>query len=387
MAVHRRIFGYDPNAPERSAELFAKNGFSAVVGGKNDGAAEIFRAAGLDYYVACGCFSLPEDPDPSLLCTDCTGRATAWFGSGCPNEPQLRQNSLQLAAELAASKNICGVILDAARFASPGGEGGRDPFFTCFCPRCMEKMERLGFDARKIRSAVRALRTHLRTGAGYRETEHRPALEDWLRFRRVCVTGHLADFTAVLREKAPALRLGIYCFSPSLAPLVGQSYPDIARYFDFASPMLYRYYAPEIGVACPDHEWAAILSWLEQLPEQSAAPVRELLTELTGQQPGELGTARELWENGCPVQWIAKEACRARAELGSCALEPILALGDPCFLDCARAVEPFAQTIDCFAYDAENFSRCFCREKADVYRNDGETQGKFEKGRISSERF
>ncbi|MDD6175338.1 MAG: hypothetical protein PUC59_06230, partial [Firmicutes bacterium] len=129
----------------------------------------------------------------------------------------------------------------------------------------------------------------------------------------------------------------------------------------FASPMLYRYYAPETGVACPDHEWAALLQWLERLPEQSAAPVRELLAALTGQQPGELGAARELRENGCPVQWIAREARRAQAELGGCAMEPILALGDPLFRDCAEAVEPFAQTIDCFAYDAEDFSRVFCQ--------------------------
>ena len=230
------------------------------------------------------------------------------------------------------------------------------------------------FDAQKLRSAVRALRTHLRTGEGYRETEHRPALEDWLRFRRACISEHLADFTAVLRKKAPALRLGIYCFSPSLAPLVGQSYQDIARYFDFASPMLYRYYAPEVGVACPDHEWAAILSWMERLPEPSAAPVRELLTALTGQQPGELSTARELRENGCPVQWIEKEARRARAELGGCAPEPILALGDPCFWDCVHAVEPFAQAIDCFAYDAVNFSRCFCGEEANLRQSGGTAQ-------------
>ena len=113
---------------------------------------------------------------------------------------------------------------------------------------------------------------------------------------------------------------------------------------------------------------------MERLPEPSAAPVRELLTALTGQQPGELGTARELRENGCPVQWIEKEARRARAELGGCAPEPILALGDPCFWDCVHAVETFAQAIDCFAYDAVNFSRCFCGEEANLRQSGGTAQ-------------
>lgn len=358
----RRIYGFDAAHPERCAEEFARCGISAVVSGRNKAAAQLFSTAGLDYYICCGCFSLPGQPDEALLCVDSNGNRTAWFGSGCPNEITLREGSLNLAAELAAEENVRGVIIDAARFASPAGESGMDAFFTCFCPRCMEKMERLGFDAEKIRLAVRALRSHLQTGSGYRESEHRSAIEDWLKFRRHCVTEHLTAFTQTLRQRNPQLRLGIYCFSPSLAPLVGQSYEDISNLFDFASPMLYRYYAPEIGVACPDHEWAAIAGWLEQLPEQSAAPVRELFSALTGESMQSFISAADLRQNGCPVEWIAEETARAKAELGGrCALEPILALGDPLFADCARAVEPYAETVDCFVYTQQDFARCFLK--------------------------
>lgn len=294
------LHGMDGTDPEGCARTLRALGFSAVVdGGMTPRKLEALARHGLKGYACVSAFGLLEDIKSA--CVDDEGRARVWFGSGCPTDPELRERRFQRALAVAELEGLQGVLLDGARFASPASPEGEAAFFTCFCPRCMERAGQMGASPRRMRQAV----ARARQGGG-RPEDWLGELDEWLTFRQRVIDEYIRAFAGALRAARPGLRVGAYIFPDSLAGWVGQRAPAIYG-LDLVAPMLYRRFPDPQGPACLNHEHAA----LARLFPAGERPWQAVLSE--GFEPERLGEE--------------VRAAKARCAPGSC-LAPILQLDD-----------------------------------------------------------
>ena len=357
-----RIFGYDQSDLPGTAEIYQKHGITSVVGFANPEAAEFFAANGFEYYIMQGCFHTDERTEsPENLCLDINGNRTKWFGSACPLSPAAIAKCMAQARQFAAMPNITGIIIDGARYASPASPENADAFFTCFCERCVAKMTQLGYDPTLIKSSVAALYTHCKTGQGYSPDIHRRGIDQWLAFRRSVITAHLTQYAKAIRAVNPKLQVGMYLFTPSLSPLVGQNYYDLAEVFDFLSPMIYRQYRQMEGPACLDHELAALRRTADHLTDAQKQPVYALYSQLTGLPFEELPGVAQLLAEGCPVSYVENEVRKAQAWVGArIEISPIIMLEDTRLAQSIQAcLNQGVKTLDFFLYDKAVFAAHF----------------------------
>ncbi len=346
-------------------EWLAELGFSDMVVGPSREQVRAVKEAGLRAHVVFGVFSLGGGKGRvELLAEDPLGRKHVWFGSGCPNNPELRRGIMGRIEEAVTGLEADGVMLDGVRFASPGS--GLEAFLTCFCRHCREKAGELGLDFEGMRRAclglleafydVRRLLPWVgayggsplslyRLLAGYGDG----GLLDWLVFREKSIEEFVRDVRNLLRSYG-GVELGAYVFTPSLAPLVGQSYDMLRRYLDVVKPMIYRLGK---GVACLNYELYVAARDLARWNGLDEDAVLGVLKRLLGLGWLECRFGR-LLEDGLPVEVVGVEARRARLLLEDAAgLHPIIMLGDE------RIEEAVAQAVwevdglDFFAYREE----------------------------------
>ena len=320
-------------------------GVTGVMGPKEIAAPAL--AQGLQVLLCGGAFPAAGFAGEDHLALDIRGRRRVWFYSCCPNHGPTRQANLAMYRELAATPGIGGLVIDGARFASPASSFQPEAFFTCFCPRCLEKMAELGFDPERVQEGVSALYAWLR------ESGPKPGdwsgVGDWLTFRRRCATEHLKDFAALAHQAG--VEAGAFFFAPSLAGLVGQSYRDMAGVMDFLSPMLYPAYPQQEGdpgTACLNWELYALGRLLAGAMGEEAAR-RELSRQMGYELPPLENLKRE-----APRGLIAAETARAREEAGPARVTPILQLDDPGLPESvAQAQKGGAGELAFFAYRKE----------------------------------
>ena len=315
--MKRFLFGMDAERPGDCARLLRRKGIDAVVLGDADARTrEALAENGLMLYLCYGAHGLGGDfADPVHLARDAEGREARWFSSGCPNDVALARARMDAALERAANlPEMRGILVDGARFASFASTEGPDGFFSCFCPRCMERMEALGLDAARIRRAVRRL------GSERRITDE-AAIAGWFAFRADCVGAYLEDFAGRVHALPGSPEAGAFVFAPSLAGFVGQTARACAP-LDLVSPMLYRAYPHADGPACLGHEWAAASRLFE--PE-----VLRRLAELSGADAGFVPRQEPdaLLAKGFAPERIGAEIAAARLRPGQ-SLLPILQIED-----------------------------------------------------------
>lgn len=337
------MHGIDEIDPHTSAMRLHDKGVSAVVL-NNPRHAAAASAAGLDVWLYATCFALDEllDED-SHKTVDITGRSQAWFGCGCPNSPILRERNLELVRRLAGTPEIKGIFIDRCRFASPAA--GLNAFLTCFDDICRQKAENMGYDFAQIRRDVRFLyqslkgkkQAHERRGlmwfkgpAGVVEwlMDH-PGLLDWLRFRRSSITEHFRAVSEIVHRAG--LRLGVYLFTPSLAPLVGQSYIDLRDFVDVFAPIIFR--------NCPHKACEACLAWeITAIPDElsvGGTSMESLVTSIMLSWTRMTGPVTErtiagLRSGGISPEAAARESILARSLIGrNKELAPIINMDDP----------------------------------------------------------
>jgi hypothetical protein len=321
------MFGAGSNIP-KSLALLKDLGFQAVVG-NNPALIEEAGRLGLAVYMCSGAYgaSAPFDGE-EYLARDINGNPQLWFGSTCPNQPEVRRNNLIQIAEMAGTDGIQGVFIDGARFASPASSPIADAFYTCFCPVCEEKAKRLGFDFARMRAAVRAFYDNTPAQGLSLILDHLAGLADWLAFRRVCTSEHLQNFARTVKEVNPSLETGIFLFTPSLAPLVGQHYGDLRGYIDIFSPMIYRHYQAQQGPACLNFEVSVLADELSKrlLPFER---VQSLLRALTGLDMTGFDDPDSIRERGFAPSAVASETRKARQLIDDAGrLIPIIQLVD-----------------------------------------------------------
>ena len=315
------LFGMDQEQPAQFAQALAEKGYQAVVCAAEERQISALRRAGLEAYLCVPAFPLS---DGGGRCVDTEGRERIWFSSGCPCDEEAAERGLRRIAALARTAGIRGIYLDGARFASPASAEGEEAFFTCFCPHCRARAEKLGLDLEEGRRQLVALRQGKRTGFP-------PVLAA---FRSQVIADYFTRFIETVHAAGPGLEANAFVFAPSLGWLVGQTGAAFAG-VDVLSPMLYRAYPGSFGTACLNHEYGALLRLFG----------RESAERMAG-----MALPSNPLEAGFPPDALERETRAARA-LFSGRLEPIVQLADPLLRESVRAVaRGGAQGCGLFAY-------------------------------------
>lgn len=331
------MFGMDADTPEECAREMRLRGISTVVGPPNVRAAEACRKEGLCVYACFGAYGMRSGDPDAWLSEDAFGNRRRWFGSGCPREDALFERNLTDGIQKAKATGASGILADGLRFASPAP--GSELFLSCFCPRCREKGEKLGFDMDAMRSDVQA----------FAKTPGRMPPEKWLAYREACVAEGFSAFRK--RVEGEGLESGSFVFADSLSALVGQT-ARAAQGLSILAPMLYRRYRKRPGIACLNDEYAALYALYESRGD--ADPALEI-ERFTGVAPPSGGTEAIL-ERGFEPSAIAWKTARARSKFSG-RLAPILQLDDERLRESIRAaVESGADSVGFFAYEKESFA-------------------------------
>jgi hypothetical protein len=329
------MHGFGGDDPRATAKAMKDMGFGVVVAGGENVIAAV-KEQGMDSWLCGGAFGLGSAGDDQKA-IDIEGNPQVWFGSGSPNSAKIREQNLKSYEDMVKTEGISGILVDGCRFASPAS--GLMPFLTDFSDMSKQKAETLGFDFVRMKQDVTALhasitakegggRLWLETPVGIVEwLTQRPGVLDWLRFRRVCSTEHFRDLEKIIH--GAGLKMGVYIFTPSLAPLVGQSYVDLAPFMDVFAPMIYRNYPDSRGEACLNWELTMIPEelGLSGTPDEEA--VMSLILHFTGL--AEVAPERTIaaLREDLPPEAVGHETRMARSLIGDKALAPIIYIDDP----------------------------------------------------------
>ena len=333
------VFGMDPRHPTESARLIRERGFDAVVlGSATPKTAQALEAEGLELYLCFGAYSAPENSE--CLAEDAFHTPRRWFNSGCSNDLENAEKHLNAVLDKAAQlPSVRGILVDGARFASFASVEGIEPFFTCFCPRCMQAMQDMGLDAETIRETVGRLMQKRSPQPG-----DEFLLRQWLSFREKTVQDYMDRFAAKVHDLRSNLIAGAFIFAPSLGLFVGQT-PAACRSLDVVSHMLYRDYHQQYGVACLGHEWAALI--------EGFGKDTQAFLNACGADPAfnVTQTPDQLLHGGFEPEWVGLEVARARETYPSQLLWPILQLDDDRVHETAQCSrQGGADAVGLFAY-------------------------------------
>jgi len=320
-----------------TAKALKEAGFDMVVAG-GDAVAAV-TAEGMESWLCGGAFGLGDlKDDDAYKAVDLAGGPQVWFGSGCPNNATLRERNLGSYRKMAATPGISGILVDGCRFASPAS--GLHPFLTCFCDTCRDKAGKLGFDFEAMKRDVAALNDALTgkgdTPAAWAATPvgaaewlvRHPGVLEWLRFRRACATEHFRSIGEIIH--GAGLRMGVYIFTPSLAPLVGQSYADLGEFVDVFAPMIYRNYPKRPGIACLNWELTIIPEGLEVAGTPAEKAALDLYLAWTGLDDVVSDRTIAAVQKEVPPEAVGHETAQARALLDDDKeLAPIIYIEDP----------------------------------------------------------
>ena len=193
----------------------------------------------------------------------------------CPNRAAAREAVLERLSDVIAGGCYRGVFLDRIRFPSPAANPARD--LACFCEDCQQAAGQAGLDLVLAREHLRWL---LETPEGKRAATHcilssscaqqANAPSYWL--KQLLAFRH-RSITAVVKAAADlattrGLKVGLDCFSPTLALLVGQHLSGLAAHCDWIKVMTY---ARAFGPASIPFEILGLADWLMASDGESRA--------------------------------------------------------------------------------------------------------------------
>ncbi len=232
----------------------------------------------------------PDNPDWRVVGLS-GGRVAGPLGKAeftflCPNRETIQESVLQCLDEALASGYYDGVFLDRIRFPSPADDfAGK---FACFCDTCRIAAHELGLDLGAVQQAV----SRLLEIAGGRHAvvsemlaafpapdvaEDISLLRRMLAFRERSISHFVTVVVELVRGRN--LQVGLDCFSPTLARMVGQNLARLAEDADWIKVMTYaRAFAP----ASLPYELAGIAGWQTAAQGETEQAALECLAETTG---------------------------------------------------------------------------------------------------------
>ena len=177
------------------------------------------------------------------------------FTFACPNHPEVQEALSQRMDELLKEGVYQGFFLDRIRFPSPAAHPLDD--LGCFCEHCRTKATAAGLDLEQVRKTVTELdetspgrqslvRTLISAVHAHPAGERRRSLQSFLEFRKQSVNDLVAMLCQTLRHAG--MEIGLDCFSPSLACMVGQDLGALSDHVDWIKVMSYAHTWATAGI-------------------------------------------------------------------------------------------------------------------------------------------
>jgi hypothetical protein len=253
---------------------------------------------------------LSGDPVPGF-------RGIPEFTFVCPNRPAVREAVLDHLFEQIRQDDYHGIFLDRIRYPSSVADPGR--WLACFCDDCHRAAADEGIDLAVTQRHVKALLSKPERVSGFLEAllgspgaetpahdTDLAALKAFLAFRARSVTRFVQAAAELIR--AEGLQVGLDCFSPAVAFLVGQDLEALAPHCEWIKIMSYGH---TLGPAGLPFELLGLADWLVEQRSVSEAGVLRWLAVATGLSlPGDRDSLRQ---EGLASQALAAEVRRGRA--------------------------------------------------------------------------
>jgi hypothetical protein len=211
----------------------------------------------------------------------------------CPNHPDARRFVLSHVQSIVSQVIYHGIFLDRLRFPSPSLDPLGD--LACFCEHCQRRAADQGLDLAEIRQlilqqsfteqgAISLVRTLLSAQPDLSDTALSHALQRLLAFRQACISDFLAQVISLL--EAAHMEIGLDCFSPCLARMVGQDLQALASHVDWVKIMTYAHTNAPAGLP---YELSGLVRFLTQRTsldeEQAMSMIAECISlPLPGRQ-------------------------------------------------------------------------------------------------------
>lgn len=241
-------------------------------------------------------FPKPEWRTVGLLGAPISGfRDLPEFTFFCPNRLEARHAALERLEDILRSGIYDGIFLDRIRYPSALSNPLRD--LACFCSGCQQLAATEVVDLEEVRRRIlpffntpQSLRIFLnllfdRQGETIPLSAVPRAIEShvlqtlmlFLSFRKRSINRMVAEVSALIRSHG--LNVGLDCFSPILAPTVGQSLIRLDTFADWVKTMNYIH---AWGPASLPYELSNLAAWLVDRNAWSESETLEFLTILTG---------------------------------------------------------------------------------------------------------
>lgn len=201
----------------------------------------------------------------------------------CPNRPAVRQAALDHLGQIVRCGGYEGLFLDRIRYPSSAADPGR--WLSCFCEDCQRKAAAGGLDLEGVRQTIRYMVRTLAGGQSFLQTllgsliadPESTIIHEFLEFRERSIS-ELVGAAAELIHGA-GMAVGLDCFAPSLARLVGQNLEALDALGQWTKVMVYGH---TFGPAGLPYELIDLAQWLVdryRLDETAALPI---LSQTTG---------------------------------------------------------------------------------------------------------
>ena len=193
-----------------------------------------YQVFGLSGRRVAGHFSMPE------------------FTFMCPNNPDLNDNLLAHLEKILKRGIYDGIFLDRMRF--PALSNDPENNLSCFCPHCQAQAKGKGLDLLYIQDQIKQMLTTsegvlrfieviLGSGKSEDSTPQQLALRNFLDFRVDSITRIVQQSEKLARSYY--WKVGLDCFSPTLAYSVGQDLAGLDSIGDWIKTMTYLHtFAP-----------------------------------------------------------------------------------------------------------------------------------------------
>ncbi len=232
----------------------------------------------------------------------------------CPNNEAAVQAVLDEFKCQLSSGPYQGVFLDRIRFPSPASNPARS--LGCFCDSCRQAAAGEGLDLDAVRGVIQAM---ARTFKGRKQflsqlfsahsltpgIEKLDQLGRYLAFRERSISCFVEKASAIAWRAG--LKVGLDCFSPALARMVGQNLGVLSASCDWIKIMTYGHCLAPAGLP---YELMGLANWLEPAAPDSE---REALHAVS--QAGRLALPPaydDLRRQGIRPPELAAEVVRAR---------------------------------------------------------------------------
>ncbi len=219
----------------------------------------------------------------------------------CPNHPAV-QEFITARVEKVIRRGIYqGLFLDRMRFPSPAASP--ENYFGCFCDYCRRSAAEARIDLEAVRHQITRMLAEKNQRIAFTQSlfgshsEPDSNLASFLRFRANCIATCAASISRQL--SASGMEVGLDCFSPSLAWMVGQ---DLAALDKVCTWMKIMIYPNTFGPAGLPFELLGLLDWLRNLNTGNELDILRECSQMNLPK-----TREELARIGLPSETIRKE--------------------------------------------------------------------------------